>query len=71
MATIKSPEITKKLFGGVLNIDGAGQYSAELPIRIGGQWEIRSTVEWHGSRFCDRVRRTVEFQSQHAAESGQ
>jgi hypothetical protein len=27
MATIKSPEITKKLFGGVLNIDGAGQYA--------------------------------------------
>ncbi len=55
----------------VLTHVGAGQYSAELPIRIGGQWEIRSTVEWHGSRFCDRVRRTVEFQSQHAAGSGQ
>jgi len=27
MANIKSPDITKKLFGGVLNIDGAGQYS--------------------------------------------
>ncbi len=27
MATIKSPEISKKLFGGVFNIDGAGPYA--------------------------------------------
>ncbi|MEI6474207.1 MAG: FixH family protein [Planctomycetota bacterium] len=44
-----------------LTHDGSGRYSAELPLRIGGQWEIRSTIEWRGNRFCDRVRRTVEF----------
>jgi hypothetical protein len=43
--------------------DGSGHYSAEIPLRIGGQWEIRSTVEWRGKRFCDRVRRNVEFRS--------
>lgn len=55
----------------MLTHDGAGQYSAELPIRIGGQWEIRSTVEWRGNRFCDRVRRTVEFQAKRAVGDAQ
>lgn len=38
-----------------------GTYGADLPVRVGGLWEIRSTVEWKGQRYCDRVRRNVSF----------
>lgn len=39
----------------------AGRYGADVPLRVGGVWEIRSTVEWKGKRYCDRVRRNVAF----------
>lgn len=38
-----------------------GTYEAKCPVRIGGQWEIRTTIESRGKRYADRVRRFVEF----------
>lgn len=38
-----------------------GRYGADVPIRVGGLWEIRATVEWKGQTYVDRVRRTVRF----------
>ena len=39
----------------------AGRYGADVPLRTGGLWEIRTTVEWKGQRYVDRVRRSVRF----------
>jgi hypothetical protein len=38
-----------------------GMYEAACPVRVGGQWEIRTTVESRGKHYADRVRRFVEF----------
>lgn len=38
-----------------------GAYGADVPLRTGGLWEVRTTVEWKGHRYCDRVRRNVSF----------
>lgn len=38
-----------------------GMYEAACPVRVSGQWEIRTTVESRGKRYADRVRRFVEF----------
>ena len=38
-----------------------GMYEAECPVRVSGQWEIRTTIESRGKRYADRVRRFVEF----------
>lgn len=38
-----------------------GMYEAACPVRVSGQWEIRTTVESRGMRYADRVRRFVEF----------
>jgi len=40
-----------------------GMYEAACPVRVGGQWEIRTTVESRGKRYADRVRRFVQFSS--------
>lgn len=38
-----------------------GRYGADVPLRLGGLWEIRTTVEWKGQRYVDRVRRSLDF----------
>lgn len=38
-----------------------GTYEAPCPVRVGGQWEIRTVVESRGMRYADRVRRFIEF----------
>jgi hypothetical protein len=40
---------------------GPGAYGVDVPLRAAGLWEIRTTVEWKGHRYCDRVRRQVAF----------
>ena len=40
-----------------------GIYAADVPLRIGGQWEIRATVEWKGRTWSDRMRRSVTFRA--------
>jgi nitrogen fixation protein FixH len=40
-----------------------GIYGADVPLRIGGQWEIRATVEWKGKTWSDRMRRSVSFRA--------
>lgn len=38
-----------------------GRYGVDVPLRVGGQWEIRATVEWKGKTWSDRMRRSVRF----------
>ena len=38
-----------------------GRYAVDVPLRVGGIWEVRTTVERKGQRYADRVRRTVRF----------
>lgn len=54
----------------VLPESAAGRYGADVPLRVGGVWEIRSTVEWKGKRYCDRVRRNVAFARPSEAAGG-
>lgn len=39
----------------------AGRYGVDVPLRTGGLWELRVTVDWKGKRYCDRIRRSVSF----------
>lgn len=41
-----------------------GMYEAACPVRVSGQWEIRTVVDWRGKRYADRVRRFVDFGAQ-------
>ena len=41
--------------------DPAGGYVADVPLRIGGQWEARVEVDWNGKHYADRFRRQVRF----------
>ena len=38
-----------------------GRYGVDVPLRVGGQWEIRATVDWKGKTWSDRMRRAVTF----------
>jgi hypothetical protein len=38
-----------------------GTYEASCPVRVSGQWEIRTTIESRGKRYADRVRRFVDL----------
>jgi hypothetical protein len=38
-----------------------GRYGVDVPMRVGGQWEIRATVDWKGMTWSDRMRRSVTF----------
>ena len=38
-----------------------GRYGVEVPLRTGGLWELRVTVDWKDKRYRDRIRRTVSF----------
>lgn len=49
--------------GLALTEGAAGRYGADVPLRTGGLWEIRATVEWKGQRYADRIRRSVRFGS--------
>lgn len=40
---------------------GDGRYAADVPVRIGGQWELRLTVDAKGKRYTDCFRRPVMF----------
>lgn len=40
--------------------DGAG-WVADVPLRVGGQWEARVEVDWKGKHWADRFRRQVVF----------
>ena len=49
--------------------DPAGGYVADVPLRVGGQWEARVEVDWKGKHYADRFRRQVQF-AREAAEAG-
>ena len=38
-----------------------GRYGVDVPLRVGGQWEIRATIDWKGKTWSDRMRRSVTF----------
>lgn len=46
----------------LLMAEGApGRYGADVPLRVSGQWEIRTTVEWKGQTYVDHFRRSLRF----------
>jgi hypothetical protein len=47
--------------GLALAESSTGRYGVEVPLRSGGLWELRVTVDWKGRRYCDRIRRSVTF----------
>ncbi len=40
---------------------GAGKYGADIPMRISGQWEIRTTIRRGGQTYFDQFRRHIAF----------
>lgn len=50
---------------------GGGRYGVDVPLRIGGVWEVRLHVESKGRVYTDRIRRQVNFGSPPASEGSQ
>ncbi len=46
---------------------GGGRYAADVPVRSGGQWEVRVEIRCKGKVFADRFRRQVHFGARQAA----
>ncbi len=48
---------------------GRGRYGSDVPLRVGGVWEVRLRIESKGRLYTDRIRRQIHFATPPAREA--